>query len=140
MTKIDPLAAPIELLHASLVNATAQMAALQAAVAKSNEGTALQGAQVVTLAGSPVTSQTVSSSAGRLLGFSLTETAGSGNAPAAVVNLRSGTAGGSLIAQITLGAYESAREVWPAALSFDGLYVELVAGAVIGAVFLGAVD
>jgi hypothetical protein len=124
-------------LAATLLHTTQALAAMHAAVARSNEGSALKGAEVRPLAGPIVSSQVVSFSAGRLVGFALLETAGA----VARINIRDGDLTGPILMPIALAASESTREVWSQALSFNrGLYFELVSGTVIGALYTGAVD
>lgn len=90
-------------------------------------------ARSILVGAGPVT-QKLSVSAGRLAGYSIRETAGA----VAVVRLRDGVdAGGDLIAPIALAA--NASSAWwfmPHGISFGaGLFLEVVAGAVEGAVY-----
>lgn len=124
---------------AALLEVATAIELLRAAVTPSLNGNALPGARPVTLAGSPVASQKIATTSGRLVGCALRETTG---AAGAVIRLRHGIdVNGEVLVPITLAAGESTRDAWPLAVSFiDGLYFELVSGAVEGAVFLGAVD
>lgn len=81
-------------------------------------------------------SMKISVSPGQLAGYSLAEAAGA----AAVVRLRDGIdAGGDVLARINLAANGYAdRWFLPHGIAFTaGLYVEVVSGAIEGAVYLG---
>lgn len=108
---------------------------LRATMSRSNLAVALQGAEVrqVNLGGRDTKAAT---SAGRLMGWSLRETAGA----QATVYLRDGLDDtGAIVAAIELAPNESTRDSYfPGGLSYGaGLYVDVAAGAVEGAVYLG---
>lgn len=119
----------------ALATMTETLARLETALTPSEKAVALPGARVV-----PFTSSaSISRSPGRLVGFALRNT-DSGNP--ATVYLRDGNdADGALIVPVQLAAGESTGDAWAIAVSFvDGLYVDVNAGTVEGAVYLGAVD
>ncbi len=106
-----------------------------------NEIRTSNGAQRVGAEGRPIntalTSQKLSSSGGRLAGWSVRET--SGAAPA-VLRLRDGVdAGGDILATIALAANQGNSISMPGAgVGFAlGLFLELVSGVVEGAVWIG---
>lgn len=71
----------------------------------------------------------VAAGATKLWGVTLRETAGA----AAVVRLRNGVVGGTILATVSLTAGESVREVWAKPVpvgSATGVYVELVSGTI----------
>lgn len=98
----------------------------------------LQGAEARQITDSGGNGVRVSTSAGRLVGFSLRET--TATAPA-LVRLLDGIDGDPL-ALIRLAPGESVRDWYgPTGVSFiNGLFAQVVAGAVEGVAYLGAVD
>ena len=109
---------------------------LRATLTHSTLAVALQGAEVrQTRVGGADT--VLATSANRLLGWSLRETSG---VASATVYLRDGTDdSGAMVAAIQLAAGESVRDSYfPGGLSLiAGLYVDVAAGQVEGAVYLG---
>lgn len=108
---------------------------LRAALTHSTLAVALQGAEIrqINTGGKDSLAATAG---GRLMGWSVRETAGA----QATVYLRDGTdSSGLIIAPIELAPNESTRDSYfPGGLSFvNGLFVDVVAGQVEGAVFLG---
>lgn len=82
----------------------------------------------------------LSTSSGRLVGYSLAEATGLAGAK---VYIRDGVdAEAPILAVITLAANESTRDWWaPGGVGFGrGLYVDLVSGQIEGALYLGAVE
>lgn len=108
---------------------------LRASLSHSSLGIALRAAEVRQVQ-SGNKSTIVSTSAGRLVGWGLRETAG-----ATVTGyLRDGCdASGDIIVPFSLAANESTRDVYiPGGLSFGrGLYVHIVTGSIEGSVWLG---
>jgi hypothetical protein len=88
-----------------------------------------------TLTGSPPADQTITTSDGRLMGWSLRESAGT---PAvAACNIREGSASGDIIAVLELAA-DSSSNVWfgPGGVNaVGGIYFDVVAGEITGAVY-----
>lgn len=80
----------------------------------------------------------LSSAAGRVAGYAIRETTGSGTA---LIRIRDGfDATGDLLLPISLAASESARDWFmPGGISYTaGLYIEVVSGSIEGVVFTGA--
>ena len=103
-------------------------------VATTNAAARHYGATTTPITG---TSQLLSTSPGRLAGWSIRETSGTASA---VVRLRDGVdASGGLLATISLAAAESARDWFmPTGIGFaNGLYIEIVTGAVEGVCWFG---
>jgi hypothetical protein len=108
---------------------------LRASMTHSSLAVALQAAEVRQVQ-TGAKDSIVSTSAGRLVGWALRETAGA----TATAYLRDGVdAGGDIIVPISLSANESTRDVYiPGGLSFGrGLYLDVVTGSVEGSVWLG---
>lgn len=110
---------------------------LRAALSQTKGAVVLQGAEVRSVPAT-TTGRRISTSAGRLMGWALRETAG---APATVY-LRDGRdAGGEIVVPLQLAANESTRDYFAGGLSLvDSLYLDVVAGSVEGAVFVGGAD
>lgn len=112
---------------------------LQADLAQSLGGVALRAARPVAIGSAPNSSGRPLSSPGRIVGWSIRETAGA----AAAVRLWDGReAGGQLLATVALAASDS-HTVMPTGGGIsvsDALFVEVVTGAVEGVVYLGGVD
>ncbi|MFC8717782.1 hypothetical protein [Kitasatospora sp. NPDC057198] len=112
---------------------------LQADLAESINGVAIRAARPVPIGSAPGSSARPLSSPGRVVGWSVRETAGA----AAVVRLWDGRdAGGQLLAAISLAA-SGAQTIMPTGGGInvsDALFVEVVSGAVEGVLYLGAVD
>lgn len=114
------------------------MSALTATLAATKLGVQIAGAEVRTIKAG--ISQKVSTSKGRLVGFSLRETTG---AASATIYLRDGNDNsGDIIAAIQLAPGESAREYYQYGLAFGyGVFLDVAAGAVEGAVYVnGSAD
>lgn len=115
---------------------------MRADVAESVGGVMLRAARTVPLTVLPTI---LSASPGRLVGWSVRETAGTSPY---VLRLRNGDNSAADLVAIVAGAAGAADSHWfgPGGLSFtDGLYVEIVTGAglsssVEGVVYLGAAD
>ena len=108
---------------------------MRAELARSTSTQLLRGSEVRQVGPSGV----ISSNAGRLMGWGLRNT--DPNNPATVY-LRDGSdVNGDVIVPIQLAAAESDRDAFTPGLSFiNGLFVHVAAGAIEGAVYLGAVD
>ena len=110
---------------------------LRMVLSVSNLAVVLQGAEVRPIRTGGASTQ-VAGAGGRVMGWSFRETAGA-FATLYLRDARDNNAAGDVIAAIQLGAYESTRDSWfPGGLSFiNGLLVDVEAGAVEGAVYLG---
>jgi hypothetical protein len=118
------------------------LAQMQADVAESLGGVMLRSARPVPITVLPTI---LSSSPGRLVGWSVHETVG---ANPYVIRLRNGTEGSADLVAVISGNAGSAESRWfgPGGISFtEGLYVEIVVGGglsqtVEGVVYIGAAD
>lgn len=118
---------------------TRWLSQLRADMAESLGGTLLRGARAVPIGSAAGATKRPRTTAGALIGWSVRETAGA----AATVVLRDGCdANGDVVAEISLAA-NGAQTIWlgPAGVNVSqGLYVDLVAGAVEGAAYLRGND
>jgi hypothetical protein len=109
---------------------------MRADVAETLGGVMLRSARAVALTVLPTI---LSLSPGRIVGWSLRETAGQPY----TVRLRNGDNPAADVVAVITGVAGSGDTKWlgPGGVSFtEGLYVELVAGSVEGAIYLGAAD
>jgi hypothetical protein len=116
------------------------MMQLQTDLAETLGGVMLRGARPVQVGGAAGSTPRPTTAPGRLAGWSLRETSGT---VAAVLRLYDGRdAAAPLVACISVPMSGTANHAWPGAgISLqEGLFVEIVSGAVEGAVYLGSSD
>ncbi len=124
---------------AAAVEFTAWLENLRADVSETVNGIYLRGARAVPVGDAENAMTRPTSAAGALMGFGIRETTGTDPAP---VLLRDGGPDGDIVVPITLGPGEDTH-VWygPGGINLtQGLYVDVIAGAVDGAVYLRGVD
>jgi hypothetical protein len=134
------IAVPEQPEHARDTDVLRWLAQMQADLAQSLGGIMLRAARAVPVGTADGGTSMVSSSPGRLVGWSLRETTGSAGF---TVRLRNGTDSGQPLIACVAGAAGAVdtRFLAPGGVSFtEGLYVEILSGTVEGVVYLGAAE
>ena len=113
---------------------------LEASLSQSRLAVRIDAAQVHPVNTGAGVSTSVSRNPGRLVGYALEEATGTGPATLRILDARD-PADATLILPISLSAGESTRDSWGGGLAFvRGLYVQVDAGSVTGAVFTGGAE
>jgi hypothetical protein len=130
---------------ASAIDHVRWLSQMQADLAQSLGGVMLQGARPVAIGSAPGGSQRPLSSPGRLVGWSVHETSGTGSAVLRIWDGRETNT--RLVAILSVPAGQAVDNVWisPGVSITDALYVEILSGGglsttVEGVLYLGAAD
>lgn len=122
-----------------MINFTEWLEKLRANVAQTVDGVVLRGARTVQVGSSTNGTPKATTSPSSLVGFALRNTSA---VVSAEVLLRDGDADGDIVIPLTLAPSESVRDWFgPGGINLThGLYVDVSAGAIDGAVFLRGVE